>query len=100
MEPEGNVGAAGQTGAIRAVPPHREQERADAEQEHEAEDQVARIFGRIAKRGDKLQLKGGPLRTRVRNDINEQMELVWRDEVSSKQALDNAMQKANSGNRK
>ncbi len=51
---------------------------------------------RLSKHADKFRLKSGPLQMKVRNDIGEQMELVWRDEVSSKQALDNAMQKANS----
>ena len=45
VEPEGDVRAARQASAVGAVPPHREQERADAEQEDEAEDQVLG-FGR------------------------------------------------------
>jgi hypothetical protein len=40
VQPEGDVGAAGEARAVRRIPPHREQEHADAEQQHEAEDDV------------------------------------------------------------
>jgi hypothetical protein len=41
VEPEGDVGTAGQARRIGRIPAHREQENADPEKEDEAEDQVA-----------------------------------------------------------
>lgn len=50
---------------------------------------------RLSMRGDKARLKSGALLTRVRQSIGEQVELLWRDQVSAKQALDTAMLRAN-----
>ena len=41
VEPEGDVRAAGDPGAVGRVPPHGEQEHADAEQQDEAEDEFS-----------------------------------------------------------
>ena len=56
-------------------------------------DAVAR---RLSTRNDKPRLKSGALLTRVRDSISEQVDLLWLDKISAKQALDNAMQRANS----
>ena len=53
MEPESDVGTARDPGPVRRIPPHCEQEGANAEQENEAEDHVAGILGIGAKRGHK-----------------------------------------------
>lgn len=55
---------------------------------------------RLAMRGDKARLKSGVLLTRVRRSVDEQVQLLWSDKVSAKQALDTAMLRANtaSGN--
>lgn len=50
---------------------------------------------RLSQRGDKARLKSGALLRRVRDSVDEQIELVWRDKISAKQALDTAMQRAN-----
>ena len=57
-------------------------------------DAVAR---RLSKRNDKQRLKSGALLTRVRDSVSEQVDLLWLDRISAKQALDNAMQRANTG---
>lgn len=51
---------------------------------------------RLSKR-DKSRLGSGILLTRVRDNIGEQVDLLWRDEISAKQALDTAMQRVNAG---
>lgn len=50
---------------------------------------------RLSLRSDKPRLKSGALLTRLRDSIGEQIELLWRDKISAKRALDNAMQHAN-----
>jgi sn-glycerol 3-phosphate transport system substrate-binding protein len=55
---------------------------------------------RLSKRSDKTSLRMGALRTRVRDSIGDQVELVWSDKISSKQALDTAMRRANTGSSK
>ncbi|WP_220637043.1 extracellular solute-binding protein [Georgfuchsia toluolica] len=50
---------------------------------------------RLSIRSDKPRLKSGALLTRLRDNIGEQIELVWRDKISAKQALDVAMQRVN-----
>ncbi len=55
---------------------------------------------RLSKRSDKTSLRMGALRTRVRDSVGDQIELVWSDKISSKQALDTAMRYANTGSSK
>lgn len=50
---------------------------------------------RLAMRGDKARLKSGELLTRVRQSIDEEVELLWSDKISPKKALDTAMLRAN-----
>lgn len=44
---------------------------------------------------NKPRLKKGVLLTRLRDSIGEQVDLLWRDQISAKQALDTAMQRVN-----
>ena len=50
---------------------------------------------RLSKRSDKARVLSGTLQTRVRDSIDEQIDQVWSDKISAKQALDNAMNEAN-----
>ncbi|MFY9329661.1 MAG: extracellular solute-binding protein [Georgfuchsia sp.] len=50
---------------------------------------------RLSSRSDKPRLRCGALQTRLRDSIGEQIELVWRDKISAKRALDTAMQSTN-----
>jgi sn-glycerol 3-phosphate transport system substrate-binding protein len=49
----------------------------------------------LSKRSDKARLRSGMQQTRVRNNIGEQIDLVWRDKATAKQALDTAMLRVN-----
>jgi sn-glycerol 3-phosphate transport system substrate-binding protein len=51
---------------------------------------------RLAMRPDKKELKNSSLLTRMRDNVDQQIELVWNDKVSVKAALDAAMSHTNS----